>query len=92
MTTLLELIRALDTLPPETTLYAAKPWSPTSEAAVADDDEPPMGLDYLLEVDLAQQTAVVWSDWRNGARPTELERCEAVIHYAAHDAYLPLHG
>jgi hypothetical protein len=45
---------------------------------------------YLLEVDLAKEAIRVWSEWRNGAAPTSEEQVAAVVHYAAHDAYLPV--
>ncbi|MFD9083235.1 hypothetical protein ACFYYM_35645 [Streptomyces erythrochromogenes] len=53
-------------------------------------DEPPPGLDYLLEVELVHDVLEVRSSWRNGARPTAAEKCEAVIHYAEYDARLDL--
>jgi hypothetical protein len=45
---------------------------------------------YLLEVALAQEVLEVWSAWRNGKVPTFAESVEAVVHYAEHDAYLPV--
>jgi hypothetical protein len=32
----------------------------------------------------------VWTRWRDGRTPTDDEACEAVVHYAEHDAYLPV--
>ena len=29
-------------------------------------------------------------DWRDGLEPSTGEACEAVLHYARHDAYLPV--
>ncbi|MFF9056796.1 hypothetical protein ACF09Z_37320 [Streptomyces erythrochromogenes] len=75
-------MQSLDEQPPEGLIYAAKPWTATSIAAVAALDEPPPGLDYLLEVELAHDVLEVWSSWRDGAPPTAAEKCEAVIHYA----------
>ncbi|MFJ1569657.1 hypothetical protein ACIOG8_36490 [Streptomyces erythrochromogenes] len=88
MPTLLDLLQSLDEQPPEGLIYPAKPWTAASVAAVAALDEPPPGLDYLLEVDLVHDVLEVWSSWRDGARPSAAEKCEAVIHYAAYDAYL----
>lgn len=47
------------------------------------------GMEYLLEVFLAQEVAEVWRRWRPGREPTEDELCQAVIYYAENDAYLP---
>lgn len=49
-----------------------------------------LGMAYLLEVDLAKEAIRVWSQWRNGATPTSEDRVAAVVHYAIHDAYLPV--
>ena len=46
-------------------------------------------MSYLLEVSLAKEVVQVWSEWRDGRRPTAIDKCEAVIYYAEHDAYLP---
>ena len=45
---------------------------------------------YLLEVDLAVEVIEVWSEWRGGVVPTQMQAAQAVIHYAEHDAYEPL--
>ncbi|MFJ3861815.1 hypothetical protein ACIPRL_37070 [Streptomyces sp. NPDC090085] len=88
MPTLLDLLQSLDEQPPESLIYAVKPWTAASAAAVAALDEPPAGLDYLLEVELVHDVLKVWSCWRGGAQPSSAERFEAVIHYAEYDAYL----
>jgi hypothetical protein len=58
---------------------------------LVDDEEgdPPSGLRYLLEVSLTTEVLDVWSSWRDGRIPSLAEACEAVVHYACHDAYLP---
>jgi hypothetical protein len=86
---LIEVLTRLDEIPEEATLYAAEPWSAASPVCVSDDDCAPAGFTYLLEVELAQDVIEVWSLWRGGAQPTDLQKCEAVLHYATHDAYLP---
>ncbi|MFC5201794.1 hypothetical protein [Streptomyces kaempferi] len=91
MPTLLDLLQSLDEQPAEAVIYAAKPWTAASDAAVAAFDAPPPNRPYLLEVVLAQDVLEVWSSWRDGARPNALEKCQAVIHYAEHDAYLDVH-
>ena len=45
---------------------------------------------YVLEVELANQVLDVWSLWRDGAVPSRTEAVDAVIYYAANDAYLPV--
>ena len=95
-TTLAELIERLDSLDVELTIYAEKnpDWSPHSNAvAWLEDDSDPIvdadGLSYLLEVELAKEVIEVWSAWRDERQPTIEEKCEAIIFYAEHDAYLP---
>ncbi|MFD9484168.1 hypothetical protein [Streptomyces sp. NPDC059991] len=53
MPSLLDVVQSLDDQPAEATIFAARPWSATSDAAVEVPDQPPHGLAYLLEVDLA---------------------------------------
>jgi hypothetical protein len=86
---LIEVLDRLDEVPDDATLHATKPWSSASPTAVSDDDCPPTGFAYLLEVGLAHEVIAVWSRWREGAQPTGLQKCEAVLFYAAQDAYLP---
>ncbi|MET7861625.1 hypothetical protein ABZS81_31410 [Streptomyces sp. NPDC005318] len=61
MPTLLDLLQSLDEQPPEGLIHAAKPWTAASAAAVAALDEPPPGLDYLLEVEVVHDVLEVWS-------------------------------
>jgi hypothetical protein len=53
---------------------------------------PPEGTEYVLEVSLMRNVLKVWSAWRNGAAPSIPQACEAVLHYAERDAYLPVPG
>lgn len=48
------------------------------------------GMTYVLEVRIAKEALEVWSEWRAGRPPSQHDKYEAVIHYATHDAYLPL--
>ncbi|MCT9094228.1 hypothetical protein N4G70_36115 [Streptomyces sp. ASQP_92] len=91
MPSLLDVLQSLDDQPREATIFAARPWAATSDAAVRMDDEPPHGLAYLLEVELAQGVLDVWSSWREGTKPTPEQKCQAVIHYAEHDSYMDTH-
>ena len=95
MTTLSELVRSAATLDPVATIFAERPWSEDSRAilvgeAVDDVREERQGMAYFLEVGLAQEVLEVWSAWRNGTTPTPAESVAAVVHYAEHDAYLPV--
>ena len=78
------------------TIYARRPWASDSPAVVLNED--PVGgtapsqpdLHYLLEVSIASEVLMVWSRWRKGASPSTDEAVEAVLHFATHDAYLPV--
>lgn len=93
--TLSELIEGIDDLGEELTIYAQEPWSEGSLAvAVAEPEDGSLpveaaGMRYLLEVPLAKDVLEVWREWRGGAVPSLHDSCEAVIHYAENDAYLP---
>jgi hypothetical protein len=90
MPQLIDLLATLDDLDPTGVIHATKPWSTTSAAAATADDVPVDGMAYLLEVDLALEVLQVWSAWRGGAHPSDLQKCAAIIHYAQHDSYEPL--
>ena len=68
--------------------------SPAARAAVITagevEETKRAGLRYFLEVALAKDAVVVWSEWRSGAEPTTEDRLMAISHYATHDAYMPL--
>ena len=89
MATLEEVLDDLTVGEAEETIYAAQPWTATSEALIALDEssDVPAGLAYMLEVDLAIEAIEVWEQWR-GRVASVSDRCRAVIHYATHDAYL----
>lgn len=93
--TFAELVERLDALDDDLTIYAAESWSETSNAVAAREPEdgslPPeaAGMRYVLEVSIAREVIEVWSKWRGGAVPTTSERCEAILHYAENDSYLP---
>jgi hypothetical protein len=102
MASLIEVIATLDAIPPADgyevgpTIFARKPWTPQSDAIVmrerAANLVAPTAPDYayLLEGDLAVEVIEVWSEWRGGVVPTQVQAAQAVIHYAEHDAYEPL--
>jgi hypothetical protein len=43
----------------------------------------------VLEVDIAKDVLKVWRQWRSGTTPTVPQICQASIHYAKNDAFLP---
>jgi hypothetical protein len=91
--TLRDVVRALDELDDEGTIYTDGA-SPAARAAVltdaGDETTTPAGLRYFLEVALAKEAVLVWSEWRGSAQPTIDDKLTAISHYATHDAYLPL--
>ena len=93
MQTLREVVEKLDELDDEGTIYTDGS-SPAARAAVVTDASGKAaraeGLRYFVEVALAKDAVVVWSEWRGSAQPTLDEKLMAVSYYATHDAYLPL--
>ena len=99
---LLEVVSSLHDIPTGdeysagSTIYAKRPWTPSTEAVVLRGDDVSEGLTteaghhYLLEVALAVEVIEVWRQWRTGAIPTPEEATIAVIYYGEHDAYQPL--
>ncbi len=93
MQTLRDVVRALDELDDEATIYTDGS-SPAARAAVvadaSDGAAEAAGLRYFLEVALAKDAVQVWREWRGSARPTLDDKLMAISYYATHDAYLPL--
>jgi hypothetical protein len=46
-------------------------------------------MKYLLEVSLEKEVIEVWINWRNGKRPSNQEKIQAILYYVDHDAYIP---
>ena len=92
MATIRDIVADAARLSRDQTVYARRPWTPASEAVVAQADHAPVGLDYLLEADLAREVVAVWSRRRGGRQPTPDEAAQTVIHYATFDAYQPVEG
>lgn len=96
-TTLADLLNEIDSLDDNLTIYASKEprWTGSSRSVACrepdDGSVPPEaeGLNYMLEVDRAKDAIRVWREWRVNAVPALIDKCEAVIYYATHDAYLP---
>jgi hypothetical protein len=90
--TLRDVVKRLDSLDDEWVIYTDGS-SPAARAAVLSDGaqkSEATGLRYFLEVALAKDAVIVWSEWRGGAEPTIDDKVMAISHYATHDAYLPL--
>jgi hypothetical protein len=92
MNTLRDVVAALDVLDDDGVIYTDGT-SPAARAEVVTDRSAhaakAAGLRYFLEVALAKEAVVVWSEWR-GAAPTIDDMLIAIAYYATHDAYLPL--
>lgn len=96
--TLEELLGRLEDLDGMLTIYAEGGAAATPDSRAVAEREPgdgsrPLeahGLDYLLEVAVAQEVVAVWRAWRAGREPTAEQRCEAIAHYARDDTYLPV--
>lgn len=92
-TTLGQVIEHLPETDDELTIYLPpdRPVQPGTPAVVMleEDGDPPAGMRYFLEVDLAQDVLRVWSEWRHDRAPTLAEACVALEYYATHDAFLP---
>jgi hypothetical protein len=94
MAALAELIRRIDELDDDATLFAARPWSAGSDAASAVEDHESReaveaGRSYLLEVSMAKEVVRTWGAWHGGRAPSTTEAVRAVIYYAEHDTYPP---
>jgi hypothetical protein len=91
--TLRDVVQALDELDDEGTIYTDGS-SPAARASVVTDESADAvkaaGLRYFVEVALAKDAVLVWSEWRGSARPTIDDKLMAISYYATHDAYLPL--
>lgn len=91
--TLLEVINNIHDSDETATIYAKAPWRPGSIAVLAREPESggtpeeaeTLGLDYLLEVSVAQEFL---EDWVSSLQslPTPEEQCDRIIQYAMDDA------
>jgi len=91
--TLLEAIGSFKSLDQESTIYAVKPWTPSSEVVLELEPEEgelppgtiPAGFDYFLEVFIVEEFLDGWaSNWPS--EPSLYEKCERLIQYAIYDA------
>ena len=91
MQTLRDVVQVLDELDDEGTIYTDGS-SPAARPAVVTDasDGAAKARGIALEVSLAKEAVLVWSEWRESAQPTIDDKLMAISYYATHDAYLPL--
>jgi hypothetical protein len=93
MMKLIEAIRDLDDLDPESTIYACQPWTENSNTIVAHEpdsgslpaDAKRLGLKYFLEVSIARDFIEGWMA-NLDVQPTLQQKCARLIEYAATDA------
>jgi len=90
---LIDVIRQISALDESSTIYAAEPWNPSSEAIVAPEPETgglpveaqSLGLKYFLEVFIARDFLEGWLENEN-SEPTDIQKCKRLIEYAINDA------
>jgi hypothetical protein len=78
MPSLSELLRRIDELDDDATLFAARPWSAGSDAACAVEDH-----------ESKEEVVETWGAWHGGRTPSTTEAVRSVIYYAEHDTYPP---
>jgi len=91
--TLLDVVKTLALLDPNSTVYAARPWSCASPSIVAQEpssgllpaEAEALGLEYFLEIQVAQEFVADQVSRQSGAMEAE-EQCRLLIHYAVYDA------
>jgi len=90
---LIDVIRELDSLHAESTIYAAMPWSETSPAMVATEpaqrglpaEADRLGLNYFLEVSIARDVLDGWMS-NLDQKPSLPDQCARIVKYANSDA------
>ena len=88
---LLDIVRNLEEIDSEQTIYARHPWSPASDAQLAvegSDQEKKLraeGLIYFLEGFIAQEFIEDWSTTLKQS-PSAEQSCARLIYYATNDA------
>jgi hypothetical protein len=93
MATLEDTTRRLLAIDESHTIYAVRPWAPSSPAITAPEpvdgsvptEAAHQGCEYFLEVAIASEFL---ADWRAslGREPSVLETCSRLIQYAENDA------
>lgn len=91
--TLIEVVRNLEAIDSESTIYAAQPWIAHSVSLVAREPESGgvpaeadrLGLEYFLEVLIAREVIEGWKS-NLASNPTLQETVARLIQYALYDA------
>ncbi|WP_162907092.1 hypothetical protein [Allorhizocola rhizosphaerae] len=88
------LVDSIDDISDELVVFVAEGSEVNASSPIKlvdeDEEEPPPGMRYLLEASIAKEVLQVWSAWRDGRIPSQDEACQAIVHYAKHDAYIPV--
>lgn len=93
MTSLREVVRALQETSDDLTIYATRPWRPESEAIVTaepeaggrPDEARRLGMEYFLEACVAREFLEGWLQTQSADVPLD-QQCERLIAYAVNDA------
>lgn len=94
-TTIGDVLADVDGLDDEVIMFVPETGDigPSTPALLLNFDEYEQGVDgyrYLLEGENIKESIEVWSLWRDGRTPTLDEKLAAVVHYATHDAFMPV--
>ena len=93
MPKLIEIVKDMDTVDEELTIYAVEPWTPDSDAllgmepddAVAPPEALAIGASYFIEVYIAKEFLEGWARGKHKAASVQ-QRCDRLIKYAVNDA------
>ena len=80
------LVATLGQLDERQTIYAKRPWAPTCDAESTLSDVAPPGLEYFLEVHVANEVVGVFDD-EEVVEDTVEQRTNLLIYYAENDAF-----
>jgi hypothetical protein len=88
-----QLLRTVDDQDEALTAYtpAGEPVTLGTKVVLVDDDneDPPAGTRYLLEIALMQEVLDVWRGDRDDAEPTAQQALDAVVYYAIREDHQP---
>lgn len=91
---LVDVLRNIGQFDSALTAYVAsgEPVQLSTAVMLVDEEEedPPKGMSYLLEVHLIREVLQVWKRWRENREPTLAEACAAISYYASRDAHQPI--
>jgi len=87
--TLGELLKSLDLLDSQLTIFAEKidgEWVPSSLAWLGEPVDGPVPPNYFLEVEIAMEVVEDWIKYQLKRKPTPEELVSRIIYYATNDA------